>query len=233
MLKEQDLVELYVNQDLTMAEVAKVLNVSVATVHKYIKEYGIPSKPRMTAKAKEKISKANKGNRRAAGRVVSEETRKKLSASLKGRIKKPSKYGGHRKQRSDGYIAVYVPDHPYSAKDGYVLEHILVMEEKIGRYITRDEVVHHKNHIRNDNRIENLELMTFKEHSRLHLEERIRNHQINFYHVKVKNKTTGEIFSSVKEAANKYNVAATNISRACRHHERSVKGCLWEYVKEA
>ena len=54
------------------------------------------------------------------------------------------------------------------------MEHILVMEESIGRYITRDEVVHHKNGIRNDNRLENLQLMTFKEHDRYHMTERHR-----------------------------------------------------------
>jgi hypothetical protein len=46
------------------------------------------------------------------------------------------------------------------------------MEEKIGRIITRDEAVHHINHVRDDNRIENLQLMTFKEHAALHMRER-------------------------------------------------------------
>ena len=102
----------------------------------------------------------------------SEETKLKISQSHKGRFKNSYKYGGHRKKRKDGYIKVYVPDHPLATKDGYVMEHILVMEEAIGRYITRDEVVHHKNKIRDDNRLENLELMTFEEHSRLHTKER-------------------------------------------------------------
>ena len=46
------------------------------------------------------------------------------------------------------------------------------MEQHIGRYLKDDEVVHHKNKIRNDNRIENLQLMTFKEHASFHMKER-------------------------------------------------------------
>ena len=52
------------------------------------------------------------------------------------------------------------------------MEHHYVMEKHIGRYLNNDEVVHHINHIRSDNRIENLQLMTFKEHAALHMKER-------------------------------------------------------------
>ena len=52
------------------------------------------------------------------------------------------------------------------------MEHRLIMEQHIGRYILPDEVVHHKNGVRDDNRLENLELMTFKEHAGLHMKER-------------------------------------------------------------
>ena len=60
---------------------------------------------------------------------------------------------------ASGYIQVYCPEHPRSHKKGNkVPEHILVMEQVIGRYITKEETVHHKNGIRDDNRPENLEL---------------------------------------------------------------------------
>ena len=58
-----------------------------------------------------------------------------------------------------GYIMIYVPEHPRASNNGgYVFEHILVMENKLGRYLEQDENVHHLYGIKDDNNIENLEL---------------------------------------------------------------------------
>lgn len=51
------------------------------------------------------------------------------------------------------------------------LEHVVVMEKSIGRRIAVNECVHHLNHIKSDNRLENLQLMTKADHSSLHASE--------------------------------------------------------------
>lgn len=173
MIKKETLQQLYEKQELSMREIAGLLGVAVGTVYNYMKKYQIESRTEVTDKTRSKISASNKGKvSPRKGCHLSEETKRKISEAHKGKFTERSQFGGHKKKRSDGYIYIYTPDHPYSSKDGYVMEHILVMENHIGRYITKDEVVHHKNKIRNDNRIENLQLMTFKEHSGLHMKER-------------------------------------------------------------
>ena len=67
-----------------------------------------------------------------------------------------------------GYVRVYAPMHPEANTWGYVYEHRLIAEEKIlGRRLNSDEVVHHKNGKRWDNRLANLEVMNRVDHSKL------------------------------------------------------------------
>jgi hypothetical protein len=53
---------------------------------------------------------------------------------------------------------VRVPGHARARTGNYVFEHILVMEELLGRPLHRDETVHHRNGVKDDNRPANLEL---------------------------------------------------------------------------
>ena len=76
---------------------------------------------------------------------------------------------GGQRINSTGYVVIRSVGHPRAISHGhYVSEHTLIMEKKIGRYLKDDEVVHHINHNKQDNRIENLQLMTKAEHTRLH-----------------------------------------------------------------
>ena len=73
------------------------------------------------------------------------------------------KWNGGIKTDKSGYKLIYSPNHPNRDSQGRVREHILVMEQKLGRYLKEGEEVHHINHIKHDNRIENL--MLFENHS--------------------------------------------------------------------
>lgn len=59
---------------------------------------------------------------------------------------------------SDGYVKLWQPTSPNARKSGYVMEHVAVMAEHLGRPLLAGETVHHKNGIKTDNRYENLEL---------------------------------------------------------------------------
>ena len=79
---------------------------------------------------------------------------------------KNGRWNGGRTKRGDDYIEVRLnPDewilfHTMATVRGYVREHRLVMAKYLNRCLLPWEVVHHKNGIRDDNRIENLELLS-------------------------------------------------------------------------
>jgi len=81
-------------------------------------------------------------------------------------------WGGGRHVTKKGYVSVTLaPDSPYAAmrdSDGQVYEHRLVMAQALGRCLFPWEEVHHKNHDKHDNQIENLELVDKKTHAFMH-----------------------------------------------------------------
>lgn len=122
----------------------------------------IPWNKGLKGVCKPNSSSFKKGENRCIGKKHKLESRIKMSKSAweGGRIKRY------------GYILIYLKDHPH-AICGYVREHRVIMEKHIGRYLRPEEIVHHINEIKDDNRIENLLLLPNKgEHTRVHNELR-------------------------------------------------------------
>lgn len=111
--------------------------------------------------------------KRANNNTYCSQTCKRLGVSRK--YKNLPVFGPKKHIRGTGYLTssgykMVSANHPRARMrsqktgNGQILEHILIMEKDIGRYLREDESVHHKNGIRSDNRIENLELWSKTTH---------------------------------------------------------------------
>lgn len=163
---DEEFAELYA-EGLTTAQIAARLGCSTSTAHNRLRRAGVtmrhtgdyPMTP-ARAEALEALRQRNIGSPHMAG---GEARREKARRDHAG-----SEFGAAEYRTKAGYILVYLPEHPAASLSGYVPKHRLVMERELGRLLTPDEVVHHKNHVRDDNRPENLQVMQRELHNQLH-----------------------------------------------------------------
>lgn len=114
--------------------------------------------------------------------------KKNVKSMNRGTMELSYTWKGGRWKDANGYIYVHIePSDPYFPmayqRNRNVLEHRLVMAKHLGRCLHSWEIVHHKNHIRDDNRIENLELVSIDEHdviTKLEEENKYLKKQIHF-----------------------------------------------------
>lgn len=177
---ELEMVSFYESADtVTLSAVAKKFDIAIPTVRAILERHGRQARPLIGRPMKIFASEdaalistmlaAGHSQETIAKTIGTSQTTMRRVMNLAG-IKKDAsrsrrRHGMWRGGRFEvkGYILVLVPqDHKFFSQmagaSGYVLEHRLVMAEKLGRPLTRDETVHHINGIKNDNRPENLQL---------------------------------------------------------------------------
>lgn len=155
--------------DYSIAMLAEKHCISVGKMYQILRDVGCV----FNKKRRKPVTDEERANRSRAnkGKILSEAQRRMISE------RKSCNYNGlngwgHLKRLRNGYVLAYAPKHPNAHKDGYVLLHRVIAEYQLGRYLEHDEVVHHMNHIRDDNRIENLIVMKQHEHMSMHMKER-------------------------------------------------------------
>ena len=160
---KEEIEELYLNQHYTMKMVADALSMNKSTLMYWMQRYGIQrrsiSEARRTAISLGQI-KSRKGEKRSPH---SQETKEHMRTAA---LKRWSSVRAGVSKKKNGYLVVTCGENKHKPV------HVVIMEEHIGRKLLPNECVHHINHDRSDNRIENLRLMTRSEHSKLHSLER-------------------------------------------------------------
>jgi hypothetical protein len=197
-LTEDYLIEEYVNKKRFAKDIAIEVGCSTVTVWNYLHKFNIPTETRYDLRPK--YTGLNPARNVLTKEYLLEEyvrkqrsmtnIAKELSCSsslvsemierhgIKKEIRRSSTFGElngtfkHGIQIDNGYLIVLMPFHHKANHDGYVRLHVILAEYYFGIEVADDEVVHHKNENKQDNRKCNLVIMKKIDHDKLHAKKR-------------------------------------------------------------
>jgi len=167
-LNKKFLYQKYWVEKLSLRKIGKICKCDCQIVFYWMKKFNINRR----TNSQSKIGKLHF----FFGKHHTEKTKRKMRKSQKGKhdAENHPNWKGGRFKNTDGYVLVKKSNHPFANNHGYVYEHRLVMEKMLGRYLRQQEIPHHMNGIRDDNRPENLMLFeSFIKHLAFHK----KNHQ--------------------------------------------------------
>lgn len=158
---------------------------------------------------------------------------------LKGN--KNASWKSDKKITNYGYVKIRCLDHPFKDCDGFVFEHRLIAERYLlneensieingKRYLKEEYAVHHLDGNKQNNVLENLQVISKQEHSKLHSLERAKKICKAVDKFSLDGKYI-ESYASIKEAANINKTYPQNIQAVCKNRKRTAGGYIWKYTQ--
>lgn len=175
-IADADLIKMYVEDGLSCEKVARIVGLDPRSVNCRLRKHGV-IRPKHLAMRSCRTPKNTLEQMYLSDNLTTQQIAEKLGCCERAVRRRMRDVGikirtrsewytiqRGRRNTSHDYVTVRLdnddPMRPMANSKGFCLEHRLLVARHLGRCLERWELVHHKNHIRSDNRIENLEIKT-------------------------------------------------------------------------